>query len=47
MKAKSRTARIKELMEDSGMTRKEAAAWVDFEGDYKVEQRKPKAEVQS
>jgi hypothetical protein len=46
MRAKSRTARIKELMRDEGMSRKEALAWVDFEGDYQVEQRKPKAEVQ-
>ena len=32
----SRTARIKSLMQDSGYSRKEAEAWVDFEGDYKA-----------
>lgn len=46
MKAKSRTARIRELKQDEGMTHAEAVAWVDFEGDYQVEQRKPKPKGQ-
>lgn len=35
----SRAKRIRELMIDEGMTRREAIAWVDFEGDYKPENK--------
>lgn len=32
----ARAKRIRELMIDEGYTRKQAEAWVDFEGDYKT-----------
>jgi hypothetical protein len=35
-KRMSRAARIKSLMQDSGLSRKEAAAWADFDDDYKA-----------
>jgi hypothetical protein len=31
-----RAARIKSLMQDSGMSRSEATVWADFDDDYKA-----------
>jgi hypothetical protein len=33
MSKKSKTARVRELMEDEGMSYAEARAWVEFEGE--------------
>lgn len=34
----SKSKRIRELMEDEGMSRSEARAWAEFEHDYKPTQ---------
>ena len=39
----SKSKRIRELMEDEGMSRSEARAWAEFERDYKPTQGRAQA----